>query len=349
MASDSSFEEHYHGNPFNNGGLIRCNRCDTLIPCRSLSEHLQLQCKVIKREQDYDDDFLFRTKQSQSRKDDENDFFDPAIRRDNGQMEENCDFESDSMNTVDGKDSVFNLRISTDALGRKVGRRARSNSRCADLFRARQANLESKSANNPDSIFGRRKKIPTAHELFNNCHSISEMRTQNLGNDDGSLNENTPQHHEPSRRSASTSRVQVIPDNFKQCQFCLNIMHEDYLQSHIERQHPVETGGSLSRSKVDGDSARKKVKKDRGQGKGKAGKADKDKENFRRCKLCGSFMHIHYMPGHMVRKHKTEHVGSIGILWSQYSDDQLNELLKDNRIYVKDGIAFVNKDGFDEK
>lgn len=279
-------------------------------------------------------DLLFRTKKSQSRKGDENDFFDPEIGRDYGrQMEENGNFKSRSMDPVDNNDSEFaDSRIGNDALGRpKVGRRARSTSRYADLFRAKQAYSDAESANNPDSIFGRRKKIPTAFELFNN--SCSEVRTPNFGIDDG--------------RSASTSRMPVIPDNFKQCKFCSNIMHEDYLHGHIERQHPAEIGECSNRAKVNGDSARKKVNKDRGHGKGKAGKADKDKENFRRCKLCGSYMHIHYMPGHMVRKHKTEHVDSIGILWSQYSDAQLNKLLKDNRIYVKDGIAFVNKDEFD--
>lgn len=74
--------------------------------------------------------------------------------------------------------------------------------------------------------------------------------------------------------------------------------------------------------------------------KNKTTALDKHK-GFRRCQFCEAFMHTDYLAGHLIRKHKTEFIGASGITWLKYTDEQMNKLIKDGRLFCKDGALYV--------
>lgn len=344
---------------FSVSGIGRCNKCDSLVPFRSMSDHYALKHKVIEGEQqhrrhDVDEMENIAFPEPMSRGSAIRDtFFRTQKCRPGADEKENGMFALDSKEpTVDCVSPFADLTNDVDAAMPKVGRRP--SRRLADFLKTNKTNHVFKPPT-ADDVFGSasdRKKIPTAFELFN-VRSRSEFRSPKTGIDYAS----SPEDEHMSkllpipRRSVSMSRVPVIPENFEKCQFCLNIMHKDYLQSHIERQHYAEVEESTSKCKVGDDSTRNPHKKDRterGRGKGKTTKPGKEKEGFIHCKICACFLHEDYLPGHLVRKHRTDHIGSIGVFWSQHTDQKMNEWLNDNRVYVKDGVFYVHQAEDDE-
>lgn len=96
-------------------------------------------------------------------------------------------------------------------------------------------------------------------------------------------------------------------EEFGFCEVCNNRMQKSAIQAHTKRVHgdKARTGGSKSI----------------------------------RCKLCQSVMHSDYMPAHLLRKHRPN-IG-IGIIWPQFSDDEVNDWIADDLVFIKDGAVFL--------
>lgn len=74
--------------------------------------------------------------------------------------------------------------------------------------------------------------------------------------------------------------------------------------------------------------------------KGKVTTVEKHK-GFRRCQFCEAFMHTDYLVGHLIRKHKTEFIGSSGITWLKYTDEQMNKFIQEGRLSCKNGAFYI--------
>lgn len=368
MADSLSFDESIRTESFAGNGIYRCEKCDQFVPYRSLSEHFDLKHKDIEgdksqcnesetigqpKEQRHKQPIILerflRTQRPRGNAD-QNDSIGSDVRHGYEQFgpingNDNCSYDQTRLmgRHIDNDDSAF-----IDTSTPKNGHNSRSTRRFNDLMKLNKFDRVSTPTIESDGTV-RRRSIPTAHELFN-VRSFSEMRTTKPNHDINSMygNGNTSSQLATPRRSSSMSRAQPIPDNLEQCRFCLNIMHQDYLEGHIERQHHVENEAIETDTPAKSKKAHKKTKNRATVKAIKAPKVEKVKENFIRCKLCDSLMHTDYLPGHLVRKHRTEHGGSVGIIWSQHTDDQLNKRLNQCGIFIKNRILYVDEHEFDE-
>lgn len=241
-----------------------------------------------------------------------------------------------------------------------AGRRSANNWQTTKSFYNRSA--MDHFGNDTEMAQNRQRKIPTAHELFDYSKS-SEFRTQKVvvGDGEGGTFGGARRYGSTfKRRSVPVKYTPVIPENFEACQYCSNVMHQDYVRAHIERKHrhildaankslvdaeiiginsiankPNNVGSGTGNGMAVGDGA--------GVGSNIIGKIKKSSEPiFVRCKYCSAHMHIHYMPLHLVRKHSTEYDGSVGFCWIQCNDDQVNKLINANRVCVKNGAFYIN-------
>lgn len=246
--------------------------------------------------------------------------------------------------------TVQNVRSSARSLGRRP----------ANKWQMAKSFSNESGAGDAVMAQNRQRKIPTAHELFDYSRNSSEFRTSKVAKDgEGGAGSSCGIGGGKLRRYESTFKrrsvpVQrdppVIPENFESCRFCSNVMHQDYIGAHIERKHrhilaaanePLADAGIIG-------NVPNNVASDTGNGVagcigGVIGKIKKTNEPmFVRCKFCSAHMHVHYMPLHLVRKHRTEYDGSIGFCWIQCTDDQVNKLISSNRACVKNGAFYIN-------
>lgn len=214
-----------------------------------------------------------------------------------------------------------------------------------------------------------KRKIPTVFEMFNIPRPQSPGRVHN--GDGGKMH----------RRSLSAVKKSVsIPENNVQCQMCLNIMHKDYYEGHIQRKHSEQ---NVSNDAADGNGIPHGNGVSNGNDHMNGLQCDdsppighqkchicsnimpkehienhvqrthpntafndvNNEANFTRCRFCTAYMHIDYMPCHLMRKHKTDctKTGSIGVLWSQYTDEQVNFWLNDYMVFAKNGAFYMTQ------
>lgn len=170
---------------------------------------------------------------------------------------------------------------------------------------------------------------PTVFELFNmDRHSQSETRetTAELYRNGLITYPKSVAHQEraPStfpRKNENGEGFSLTDDDyeeFTQCPVCNNRMERRALQNHIRQRH----GGAVQQQQ-------------------KKNLEQKEVGNYVRCKICTSMMHIDYMATHILRKHKTN--GSIGIISANYNDDQINKLIEEGRVFVKDGLLYAQQ------
>lgn len=201
----------------------------------------------------------------------------------------------------------------------------------------------------------RRRTIPTAHQLFDYSQNQSEFRASNFSNfggggavDNGGDGGKARRHgsHAYRRQTTSVQRAPVIPENFEACPHCMSIMHQDYVRGHIERKHRSNVGATYESSVEAENNGNNFIPKASNNGNGAADGVDKSKNtnepNFLRCQLCSAHMHTNYMPLHLGRKHRTEFDGSVGFIWTQWADNQVNQLLSSKRVHVKNGAFYFN-------
>ncbi|XP_055306342.1 uncharacterized protein LOC129570673 [Sitodiplosis mosellana] len=192
------------------------------------------------------------------------------------------------------------------------------------------------------SVEPNRPKIPTVFEMFNIRRSEMQGSNAEYDNDD----------EHPPRRQPSVK--ENVPKNSVQCPLCSNMMHKNDFKGHLLRKH--YTGhGTLN---IEGDEHSKcdicgnlmpqeHIQAHVERTHGNAGGAEKNKDHFIRCNYCAAYMHIDYMPGHLFRKHKS-HEGSIGIIWPQYTDEQVIQWFNDGMIFIKNGAIFVAREEPDQ-
>lgn len=203
-----------------------------------------------------------------------------------------------------------------------------------------------------EMVQNRQRKIPTAHELFDYSRSSWEFRTPKVVDGDGENGKIRRYGSTFKRRIIPVKPTPVIPENFESCQFCSNVMHQDYMRAHIERKHrqssnidaEINGNNSISNDQTNvGSGTDSGIPVGDTIGANIIGNIKKSTEPmFIRCKYCSAHMHIHYMPLHLVRKHRSEYDDSVGFCWTKYTDDQLNKLIKANRVSVKNGAIYVN-------
>lgn len=352
MASELSFNESIRTDSYASNGIHRCERCEQFVPYRSLAEHFELKHKVFedntnqrdeseKKQSNKKPTILKRFLEAQQARSiaDMNDSSGSEFRQ-FGENNGNDKFSRSKGRQIDNVDSIC-----IDTLTPKIAHSSRSSQRFNESMRMETFNRVSTPMIDSNDISSvRRRSAPTVYELFN-VRSMSEMRTPKPNHDIKSMTGNTSSPFVTSRRSSSMSRAQPIPEYCERCPYCLNIMHKDYLESHIQRQHYVENDDIEKNSSVKNKTPHMKSMNHAKSKASKTPKGDKKKgkpkgDNFVRCNLCDSLMHNDYLPGHLVRRHRTEHGGSIGITWSQHTDDQLNKRLNGSGIFIKNRIFY---------
>lgn len=187
------------------------------------------------------------------------------------------------------------------------------------------------------SVEPNRPKIPSVFEMFNIRRSNTEMRDTKVENDNG---------YEKSS-SQPTPGKRLLPKHSVQCPLCSNVMPKTNFKAHFLRTH-YDGNGTLdvsndvhAKCEICGNlMPQEHISTHIERSHGNPKKAIKNKDNFVDCKFCSAHMHIDYMPGHLFRKHKS-HEGTIGIIWSQYSDEQVYEWFSHGLINIKNGGLFV--------
>lgn len=111
-------------------------------------------------------------------------------------------------------------------------------------------------------------------------------------------------------------------DKFIICYACNNRMPARALSKHIQRKHVCDVPKKLPQMQ-------RKPKK------------QAKVENGIRCKICSALMHADYMAYHVLRRHNTN--GAIGILSTQYTDDEINERIEQGCVFVKDSIVYIEQ------
>lgn len=131
-----------------------------------------------------------------------------------------------------------------------------------------------------------------------------------------------PQQERKNENREDFSLTDDYYEEFTQCPVCNNRMERRALQNHIRQRH----GGVVPAQ------PKQQQKKNMKQ---------KENDNYVRCKICISMMHMDYMPNHILRKHKTN--GSIGIISANFTDDQINDMIEEGRVFVKDGLLYLQQ------
>lgn len=181
-----------------------------------------------------------------------------------------------------------------------------------------------------------RMTIPSVLKLFNLHQDKSDSNYTHLFR-------SGPSH--VIRHSVVASKKPIIPEHFVKCQICLNVMHQDYFEGHLQRKHKDNMNGEpvnvvfqkcnicdkrMPKEYIDAHVERSHRN------------AENNKDNFIRCAICDSFMHIDFMRGHLLRKHYSYN-GSIGIAWPQFNDDEISQWLNDGLVFVSNGAIYIQQ------
>lgn len=171
------------------------------------------------------------------------------------------------------------------------------------------------------SVEPNRPRIPSAYEMFN-------IRGSNEVRDQKPEHENGYEHRQPA------PSYHDVPKHSIQCPLCSNVMHKNHFKEHLMNKH-YDCSGTLA---VDNDKYSKcnicgnqmpqeHIASHIERSHGSVAEANKNKDKKVDCQYCPANLHIDYMPGHLVRKHKA-HENSIGVIWPQFDDEQINQVRK---------------------
>lgn len=419
MASELSFEmSSFSFDSLAHTGIYNCDKCNQFVPFRSLAEHFELRHKIVNNNAaiDYDDvDHANGNDDTSIMPTNRSGWTQDTLFRRRATKPIGSDMDFDTTDAESTVADIENRRGTAAAAAAAASTQlhgGRTAARGGDRYQAKrlakfqstrqkeQNKLNDMGATDSSATIQARRKIPTAMELFSIGRSQSEIRTQKVGgggdgdgggcsagNERSNLKKFGPMRH----RSVSVKRTQKVPENFALCKFCMNMMHKDYVDDHIQRKHQqcdkpsdnntrpngkaaIRADGSSSDADVsdtDGNmngrqsdsghlNGKMNVKsngrsngativngngknaKSHAHGAGPKNKMIADKhEGFRRCQFCDAYIHHDYLAGHLIRKHRTEYINSSGISWLEYNDEQMNKLLKEHRIYCKNGAFYV--------
>lgn len=155
------------------------------------------------------------------------------------------------------------------------------------------------------------------------------------------------------RKKQRKENCPILTEEFVLCEVCNNRMPKNAIQPHMKRVHgdcnknggdhsDEENGPNLieefgfcevCNNRMQKKAIQSHTKRVHGDYAGAGGAKPI------RCKLCQSVMHADYMPAHLLRKHRPN-IG-IGIIWPQYSDDEVNDWIADDMVFIKDGSVFL--------
>lgn len=380
--SSSYFEQRQKPLLLSNTGCHRCDKCETFVPIASLAEHMALK-HTAKADSDQsvehmlytsknhieNIDTLYRNQfQKSSNRSDEN------VHRNGFRYEPLTEMAKPNgnyrMEPLDGKYKLENqpkdLRKSLASIGNafnepimtplkkftREGRallrsdsrksseqRANSQIRSNDIY---ESNRRLRRDMSLDPFTPNRPKVPTVYEMFN-LRANKEFRDSNA--EDDSVRGQSNGNGAPNQRRPKPKKH---PANWVSCEFCSNMMDKDYLDGHKQRKHNTENHEHQRLEcnepcTICGNMMQKEyIKSHIERAHGDVKESIKNKDTNMRCNFCSATMHIDYMPGHLLRKHKS-HDNSVGILWPQYTDEQIYEWFAEGAIIIKDGSIYVRQ------
>lgn len=277
---------------------------------------------------------------------------------------QNCNYQMDPMefNRFENDDvcnDFSNLSVTTPKKRTNAPRRSRAKEVFVAKKRSAAQQVNQKSFGQRDasahrrnaSTGGRRNSVPSVFEIFSmDQRSRSESRAAYVESLRGeSADEQSNQI--PAALQAYRQKVyrnaapkQTDPGVCIRCEVCTNLVPKENYDKHMDKKH--RNSAEVFEEEMEFCKfCENRMPKRAINGHMKRAHANRGNNVNHKvsCTLCSAVMHIDYLQVHFLRKHPTQTNGSIGIIWPQFNDEQVNSWIDDTRAFAKDGVLYIEQ------